>query len=136
MPNTDALRQAGRTLRELAESTPVDRDELAAWYERARQFEAVLRSDSGALSDAIPHFVWHYLADADIRVRDLAYRADQQATILEIIVALESGHTPACGNVRMIPSTLASTRSGQVTVRVTSMWWMTSPSCWIQSGTP
>jgi len=83
-------------LRELAEATPTDARELRAWYERTREFEALLRSDSGALSDAIPHFVWHYLSDADIRVRDLAYRADQQATILEIIMALEAGRRPEC----------------------------------------
>ena len=96
MPNTDALRQAGRMLRELAESTPNDRSELPAWYERAREFEAVLRADNGALTDAIPHFVWHYLADAAIRARDLAYRADRQATILGIIADLEAGRQPEC----------------------------------------
>ena len=96
MPNEDALRQVGRMLRELAESTPEDARALPAWYERARELEAVLRSDRGALSDAIPHFVWHYLADADIRARDLEYRADQQAVILGIIVALEAGRRPEC----------------------------------------
>ena len=92
--NANALRQAGRMLRELAESTPEDTRELPAWYERAREFEAVLQSDRGGLSNAIPHFVWHYLADADIRACDVAYRADQQATILEIIMALEAGRRP------------------------------------------
>lgn len=96
MPNADALRQVGRMLRELAESTPEDVRELPAWYKRARELESVLQSDSGALSDAIPHFVWHYLADADIRARDLAYRVDQQATILNIIMALEAGRSPEC----------------------------------------
>jgi len=81
-------------LRELAESTPGNARQLPAWYERAREFESILRSDTGALSDAIPHFVWHYLADADIRARDDAYRTDQQATILEIIIALEAGQRP------------------------------------------
>jgi len=93
MPNANTLRRAGRMLRELAESTPEDARPLPAWYERAREFEAMLRSDAGAL-DAIPHFVWHYLADADIRARDDAYRTDQQATILEIIIALEAGQRP------------------------------------------
>jgi hypothetical protein len=96
MPNADALRQLGRMLRELAESTPEDARELPAWYERAREFESVLRSDGGALSDAIPHFIWHYLADADIRARDLTYRAEQQVAILEIISALEGGRSPEC----------------------------------------
>ena len=83
-------------LRELAESTPEDARELPAWYARARKFEGTLRSGRGVLSGAIPHFVWHYLADADIRARDLAYRANQQATILEIITALEAGRRPEC----------------------------------------
>jgi len=96
MPNADALRQVGRMLRDLAESTPESAGELPAWYKRARELESVLRSDSGALSDAIPHCVWHYLADADIRPRDLVYRADQQAAILEIIMALEAGHSSEC----------------------------------------
>ena len=81
-------------LRELAESTPDDVRQLPAWYERAREFEAMLRSDTGALWDAIPHFVWHYLADADIRARDDGYRTDQPATILEIIMTLEAGRRP------------------------------------------
>ena len=81
-------------LRELAESTPEDVRQLPAWYERAREFESILRSDTGSLSDAIPHFVWHYLADADVRARDAGYRTDQQATILEIIMALEAGRRP------------------------------------------
>jgi hypothetical protein len=93
VPNANALRRAGRMLRELAESTPEDARHLPVWYERAREFEAMLRSDTGALS-AIPHFVWHYLADADIRARDDAYRTDQQAAILEIIIALEAGRRP------------------------------------------
>jgi hypothetical protein len=81
-------------LRELAESTPEDATQLPAWYERAREFEAMLRADTGPLRDAIPHFVWHYLADADIRARDDGYRTDQQAEILEIIMALEAGRKP------------------------------------------
>ena len=39
-------------LRELAESAPEDARQLPAWYERAREFEAMLRSDAGVL-DAI-----------------------------------------------------------------------------------
>ena len=89
-------RQTGHRLRELADSSPTNVSDLPAWYKRASEFEAVLRADGGALSDSIPHFVWHYLADADIRARDLAYRADQQAAILEIIIALEAGRRPEC----------------------------------------
>jgi hypothetical protein len=128
MPNEDALRLAGRTLRALAESTPEDTRQLPAWYERAREFEAVLHSDA-ALSDAIPHFVWHYLADADIRARDLAYRADQQVAILEIIIALETGRAPECAVVTPSRSQPVS----ETTIRVLAGSWLLSAFLWLAS---
>jgi len=115
-------------LRALAESTPEDARQLPAWDERAREFEAVLHSD-GVLSDAIPHFVWHYLADADIRVRDLAYRADQQATILEIIIALEAGRRPECAVETVSPSQ----RVSETTIRVVVGSWLVSALIWLVS---
>jgi hypothetical protein len=128
MPNEDELRRAGRMLRALAESTPQDPRELPAWYERAREFEAVLHSEA-VLSDAIPHFVWHYLADADIRARDLAYRADQQAAIIEIIIALEAGRPPDCDAITPTPSQRVSER----TVIVLAGSWLLSFFLWFAS---
>jgi hypothetical protein len=128
MPNEDALRRAGRMLRALAESTPESAHQLPAWYERAREFETVLNSD-GTLVDAIPRFVWHYLADADIRVRDLAYRGDQQATILEIVNSLEAGRAP--DSEVMTPG--PNQRVSEATIRVIAGSWFLSAFLWLAS---
>jgi hypothetical protein len=88
MPSDISIGAAGRLLRNLAESSPTDAGQLDAWYDRADEFQLLLKEHS-ALSELIPHFVWHYLADADIRARDPDYRALQQAQILEIISELE-----------------------------------------------
>ena len=89
----ETLHHIGRLLRELAESTPATKDKLPGWYDRAQEFQDFLSASPG-LIDVLPHFVHHYLADADIRVRDEAYRAEQQSTILEVISAFERGETP------------------------------------------
>jgi hypothetical protein len=55
------------------------RDDVEAWYGAAEVFEAHL--DSASLVDELPHLVWHFLADADIRARDAKYREAQEAGV-------------------------------------------------------
>jgi hypothetical protein len=43
------------------------------------------------LSGAVPHLVWHYLADADIRLKDSLYAVDQTRQLMEIVQLLERG---------------------------------------------
>jgi hypothetical protein len=92
MPS-DKIAFAGRALRRLAECSPTDPSELNDWNERAREFEQFLKMQPD-LCNAIPHFVWHYLADADIRAREPQYRAGQQTKILRIASELETGTPP------------------------------------------
>ncbi len=87
----ETLRRVGRLLRELAESTPATKRELPDWYDRAQELRSFIEATPGL---PLPHFVYHYLADADIRVRDEVYRAEQQSTILEVISAFERGEIP------------------------------------------
>ena len=87
------FRELGRQLRALAETSPLSRSDLAAWHKRSCNLELSLRQNA-QLCDSLPHFVWHYLADADIRVKDAIYRADQQVLIYGIISALERGELP------------------------------------------
>ena len=89
----ETLHRLGRMLRQLAESTPTAKAELPDWYERAQEFQNFISANADQI-DALPHFVHHYLADADIRARDEIYRVEQQSTILEIISALERGEVP------------------------------------------
>ena len=62
-------------LQSLAAKKVTNRKELAAWRLAADRLEESLTPEQ---QDAMPHFVWHYLADADIRLRNASYRADQE----------------------------------------------------------
>jgi hypothetical protein len=62
-------------LRALAARPLTNRKELAAWRVEADRLEQSLTEEQ---ADTVPQFVWHYLADADIRLRNPGYRADQE----------------------------------------------------------
>jgi hypothetical protein len=42
----------------------------------------------------VPEHVWHYLSDADIRLKDEGYAKVQREGIVEIIAELKSGRSP------------------------------------------
>ena len=93
MASQNLIQEAAFILRRLAESTPTNSDQLPEWYNRSREFQAFLKAHP-AVCDVMPHFVHHYLADADIRAREPEYRAEQQGQILEIISEFEAGRIP------------------------------------------
>jgi hypothetical protein len=55
MPSDISIAAAGRLLRSLAKSSPTDAGQLDAWYDRADEFQLLLKEHS-ALSELIPHF--------------------------------------------------------------------------------
>jgi hypothetical protein len=81
---------AGR-LRELAAISPRSAVELQAWYAAAKEFEGWLSARPAQLLDQVPHFIWHYLADADIRAKDDAYRRHQERELAVVLAQLEGG---------------------------------------------
>jgi hypothetical protein len=68
-------------LRTLAARPLTNRKELAAWRLEADRLEESLSSEQ---ADTVPHFVWHYLADADIRLRNASFRADQERRLEQV----------------------------------------------------
>jgi hypothetical protein len=79
-------------LRALAARPLTNRKELAAWRLEADRLEVSFTPEQ---SDAVPDFVWHYLADADIRLRNAGYRADQERRLERVFRELGSGaHRP------------------------------------------
>jgi hypothetical protein len=62
-------------LESLAARPLTNRKELAAWRLEAGRLEESFTPEQ---ADAVPTFVWHYLGDADIRLRNACYRADQE----------------------------------------------------------
>lgn len=77
-----------RQLRELAQRELNTAADLKEWHAAARELEASLSAD---LADRVPHFVWHYLADVDIRFRDEVYREDQEQRLKVALKELGDG---------------------------------------------
>ena len=97
------LRQIATRLRELQQLSPTTSDDLEAWYAEAHRFSEELRSKYSGVG--VPAQVWHYLNDADIRVKEPEYRLAQDGMLTDIIVSLERGEVPesAGGNIAFNP---------------------------------
>ena len=65
-------------LEELSEMPLRDETDLRTWQDASSELQRWISSADPELADAVPHFVWHYLADADIRIRDDVYRREQE----------------------------------------------------------
>ena len=78
-------------LREIAAARPSSPSELLAIQARCSALSRQLTSQ-WHLADQVPEFVWHFLADADIRYKDPRY-AEMQFTQMDSFLA--SGGTGA-----------------------------------------
>jgi len=74
-------------LEKLASKKVTNRKELAAWKAAAEKIEKGIAEEH---EGGVPQFVWHYLGDADIRLRNARYRADQERQLERVL--LELGH--------------------------------------------
>ena len=80
-------------LQTLAARPVTNRKELAAWRLEADRLEESLTPEQ---QDTVPPFVWHYLADADIRLRNAGFRADQERRLQQVFRELgPRTHKPA-----------------------------------------
>ncbi|HEY8122617.1 MAG TPA: hypothetical protein VII78_14940 [Myxococcota bacterium] len=69
-------------LEKLAAKKVTNRKELDAWRAAAEKLERGLSPEQ---ADSVPHFVWHYLGDADIRLRNATYRKDQERRLEKVL---------------------------------------------------
>jgi len=74
-----------------AEVEANDPGDVRGWERQAEVIRGLLDGNV-ELADLAPHFVWHYLADADIRQKEPAYRAIQLRELLEAVNALRHTH--------------------------------------------
>jgi hypothetical protein len=93
MSDVAQLREIATELRRLLLSSPTSKDALAAWYEDSRRFSDRLDADFPGVD--LPEEVWHFLHDADLRVKDPQHKQMQDQMIKEIIADLENGVVPA-----------------------------------------
>lgn len=83
------IKRLADELTRLIDFVPVTKDELRQWYDQAQ------RLYEGSLLMGAPHFVWHYLSDADIRMKDEVYTKMQNQRIDTVIEFLNRGVMPS-----------------------------------------
>ena len=81
-------------LEALAESEPVDRAQLSLWHERAHALGDQIRANVD-LCNKTPEIVWHYLSDADIRLKEVLYAQAQRESLAEWIATIRSSSAGA-----------------------------------------
>jgi hypothetical protein len=70
------------SLEKLAAKKVTNRKELDAWKAAAEKIERGITEEHEA---GVPQFVWHYLGDADIRLRNARYREDQERRLERVL---------------------------------------------------
>ncbi|WP_338863785.1 hypothetical protein [Myxococcus stipitatus] len=70
-----------RELRSLLTRDPRTKPDLKAWTSDANSLTRRIRSFPAVISNLVDEVAWHYLADADIRVKDSEYAEMQRAEI-------------------------------------------------------
>jgi hypothetical protein len=77
-----------RDLRALLGMSVTTKADLRAWNRLALRVQADIRS-SLDVSNQLPHDVWHYFSDADIRWEDPEYARKQCEFVREFLTKLE-----------------------------------------------
>jgi len=85
-PQTIALRKELRALQAMPLSTKA---EINAWYEVAIQLTAALPVRYKDIYESLPHEIYHYLADADIRAKDPVYAKYQEDLLSDLLCELK-----------------------------------------------
>lgn len=84
------IKRLAEALTKLVNFVPETSDDLDHWYDQAQ----CILEDAELLRGA-PHFLWHYLADADIRKKDEVYAAMQDRRINLVLQHLKRGVMPS-----------------------------------------
>jgi hypothetical protein len=87
------VRAIASELEALLQGPGTSQTERDSWQARASAlFQRLDRADAATI-DAIPHGVWHYLADADLRVKEQNYLPNQLTVVRDFVarIALTRG---------------------------------------------
>ncbi len=86
----EQIDQLAEALASLVNFVPETSDDLHRWYDQAQ----CILDDHELLLEA-PHFLWHYLSDADIRMKDEEYAEMQNRRIDLVLQHLKQGVMPS-----------------------------------------
>lgn len=67
----DRKRLVALELDQLLRMEPTAHEDLAAWYRRSQDVRRLLEEANAHFP--VPHEIWHYIDDADIRFKDKRY---------------------------------------------------------------
>ena len=87
------VKALAEALSELVAFVPSNKDELKQWYDRAWDLKAQHLKGGEDYLD-VPHFLWHYLSDADIRMKDDKYAEMQDLRMKRMLEYLNKGILP------------------------------------------
>lgn len=79
----DKKRKICASISDLLEMEPTSKSEMMDWYDRAKKVKSLMELDNGSLQ--VPHAFWHYLDDADIRMKDQRYAEAQILQTKELL---------------------------------------------------
>jgi len=82
-----------KKMRAIYAFVPESRRDLDRWYDMAKEIQHWI-AKSEVFSSRTPHFLWHYLSDADLRFKDKNYAAMQNARIKILLDYLSRGVIP------------------------------------------
>jgi hypothetical protein len=85
---TQEAREVGKRLRELLEHPATDQPSLQRWTDDAMRFS---KCWSPSLCNRLPHELWHWLSDADVRFENPEYARIQNEWVAGVIAWLEAG---------------------------------------------
>jgi hypothetical protein len=79
-----------KSLRGLIASPPKTHEDIPSWYLQAKGLVEFLRRDDET-ANLVPGFLWHWLSDAEIRLKHDWYAEQHAETMAKFIEALEKG---------------------------------------------
>jgi hypothetical protein len=91
MQGSDFGRLADELERLLA-SEPVKKEQLERWHNDAANVVAFIQTNESLKE--VPHFLWHYFSDADIRLEGGEYATIQRERLQLVIKRLRMGSMP------------------------------------------
>jgi len=68
------IKELGEALSALCDFIPCSKTELRRWYDLAQE---IIDNQIKGRNIGVPHFLWHFLSDADIRLKDEEYAVMQ-----------------------------------------------------------
>jgi len=83
MSTEDRKRRISASIADLIEKEPTSKSEMIDWYDKAKKVKSLMELDRGDLQ--VPHALWHYLDDADIRLKDQRYAESQVLMVKEVL---------------------------------------------------